>query len=469
MLTANSKEKIKTDKRKFIMALILLLTTNIIMGAVLTSLSKASLREQIDQRMLDIANTAAYQLNGDELRDLKAEDKGTDKYNRALEILRSFQENIQLDYIYGIRAENDGTFTFTIDPTVDDPGEFGSPIETTEALKNAANGTPDVDKQAYSDSWGRFYSAYSPVFDSDGRVAGIVGVDFDADWYDGKLNSNRAIAAILTIISLIIGVILSFYIMLQNRKRIRRTLMNLSELDEQTKKLDSLIMNSSIKKLDFLPNSESEVLKTLASGESGKGHSIHDEYDEISTSIEGVYYKLNKYLNYIDREVYTDNMTGASNKAAYRRRVNSIGEKIKNGNAEFAIAYFDINEITSIYANFGYEAGDMVMYETAKILNEIFDRENVFHITGDEFIIILEGKACNDIESKISLFNEGLNKYNSEHENQNRISVGKGYVIYDKEKYSDYRRTFIVAKKRCDEDKAEYFKKKTEPSDATIR
>lgn len=91
---SSSEKRIRTSKRNFILALILLLITNILMGVTLMILSRISLRQQIDQRMLDIANTAAYQLDGDALKDLKAEDKGTDDYEKALAILRAFQQNI---------------------------------------------------------------------------------------------------------------------------------------------------------------------------------------------------------------------------------------------------------------------------------------------------------------------------------------------------------------------------------------
>ena len=170
-------ERIKTSKRNFILALALLLLTNILMGVVLMSMAKQSLREQMEQRMLDVANTAAAQLNGDDMESLTAADKGTEKYKRAYAVLSSFQENIQLDYIYAAK-EQDGSFIFTIDPDVEDPGEFGEKIVVTPAMRSAARGYASVDKKAHSDEWGRFYSAYSPIRDSEGNVVGIVGVDF---------------------------------------------------------------------------------------------------------------------------------------------------------------------------------------------------------------------------------------------------------------------------------------------------
>ena len=131
---------VKTSMRNFILALVLLLTTNILMGVILVKISKNSLRTQIEARMLDVSNTAAAQIDGEVIKHIKAEHKNSADYNRTLDILRSFQDNIELDYIYGINPEPDGTFTFTIDPDREDPAEFGESIETTEALLNAAKG-----------------------------------------------------------------------------------------------------------------------------------------------------------------------------------------------------------------------------------------------------------------------------------------------------------------------------------------
>ena len=99
---SKSDNRIRTSKRNFLIALTLLLVTNVLTSITLMTMAKRSLREQIEQRMLDITNTAASQINGDVLRELKAEDKGTENYERILDILRVYQDNIKLDYIYGI-------------------------------------------------------------------------------------------------------------------------------------------------------------------------------------------------------------------------------------------------------------------------------------------------------------------------------------------------------------------------------
>lgn len=453
-------KKARSSKRNFILALILLLLTNTLMGVILMTFSKKALREQIDQRMLDIANTAAYQLNGDELKNLTAEDEDTEEYQRALETLRSFQDNIDLDYIYGIKAMDDGTFTFTIDPAVDDPGEFGSPIKTTDALKNAAGGTPDVDKKPYSDEWGRFYSAYSPVFDSDNNVVGIVGVDFNAKWLEGKVNSHKAAAVIITMLALTIGIVLSFIILSQNRRRFSEMLKKLGVLDKEAQKLNDIIMKSSIKKLDLLPDSKSELLKTLASGEENK-QSHPDEYSKIYTSIDSVCAKLGKYLKYVESEVDTDPTTGVRNKVSYKAEIKKLDETISEGKGDFAVAFFDINSIKEVFIHEGFEAGDVMLFECAQLLRKVFGKNCVYHVTGDEFIILAEDKKGFEIEEDFAKFDEEIKNYNSDKEGRHKLSVAKGAAVYNAEKHSSYRKVFIEAKAECDKDKAAYYKRNT--------
>ena len=124
----------------------------------------------------------------------------------------NYVDNIELEYIYCVKDRGDGTFIFTIDPTVDDPGVYGEEIVSTEALLQASKGIAAVDDVPYVDKWGRFYSAYSPVFDSDGNVAGIVAVDFSADWYDRQISNLVRITAIVIIVAFCISVAIIIFI-----------------------------------------------------------------------------------------------------------------------------------------------------------------------------------------------------------------------------------------------------------------
>ena len=97
---SNLQKRMKTGKINFIMALVLLLATIIVMGVVLMTMSKNALREQVEGRMLDVSNSAAAQLNGDELKTISPLEREREEYQRAYNILHNYKDNIKLEYIY---------------------------------------------------------------------------------------------------------------------------------------------------------------------------------------------------------------------------------------------------------------------------------------------------------------------------------------------------------------------------------
>ncbi|MBO4889593.1 MAG: response regulator [Lachnospiraceae bacterium] len=186
----------------------------ILSSGLICVVSIASARNAITsstrQRMIDIANCASGSVNGDVLKRLTKDDKDTAGYRSIYNSLAVFRDNIESEYVYGIKEEDDGRFTFTVDPAIDDPGEFGEEVVRTDALVKASKGITAVDEQPYSDKWGSFYSAYSPVFDSDGNVAGIIGVDFSLEWYESQLKEQTRESIImyvfiLTFVLFIVG------------------------------------------------------------------------------------------------------------------------------------------------------------------------------------------------------------------------------------------------------------------------
>ncbi len=192
---------------------VLIIGANVMLGVVLADHSRTSLKMLIDNRMLDIAKSAADLLDGDDLRDLKAEDKGTEAYQRIYDTLAVFQKNIDLKFIYCVRAVGNDQFIFTVDPSPTEASEFGETVVWTNALHTAGTGTPMADEKAYTDSYGRFYSAYCPVFDSSGGVAGIVGVDFDADWYEEQIAVQRRAITVCILFSILMCLSLMWVVM----------------------------------------------------------------------------------------------------------------------------------------------------------------------------------------------------------------------------------------------------------------
>lgn len=203
-----NRKKMRLRTKAVLLMAAFLLVTNLTLGLVLSYQARNSTIELLNERMLDNVNTAAAMLDGDALKDLTAEDKGSPEYQAAYDVLACFLENIDLYDIYTINDTGNKTFAFGIDPDPVKPGEFGEPFVYTDALYAASQGTASVDKEPYEDEWGRFYSAYTPVFDSEGKVATVVAADFTADWYDAQINKTQKTVFLGCFFFLIIGIIM---------------------------------------------------------------------------------------------------------------------------------------------------------------------------------------------------------------------------------------------------------------------
>lgn len=213
-----------------------------LLGFILANHSKMALKELIDNRMLDITNTAARLINGDDLRDLSANDEGTAPYKKISDTLAAFHSDADLKYIYCIRDIGGKRFVFTVDPTIEDPGKFGDPIAYTDALYMASTGTAATDDEAYSDGWGRFYSAYSPVFDSSGHVAGIVAADFSADWYEKQIASQRHSIEIFILFSVLICLVL-MWMLAKRTHALEKTLYAADTLNKQLSSISNIYVS----------------------------------------------------------------------------------------------------------------------------------------------------------------------------------------------------------------------------------
>ena len=221
---------------------IFLLVMNIALGAALIRQSRSSLKELIDNQMLGIVNSAAAMMDGDALERITEESVGSEEYDKLYKSLSVFQNNTGLKFIYAVREAEDGSFILTIDPATEETGEYGLKLMETEALRTAGRGTPAVDNEPYKDKFGEFYSAYSPVFNSSGKVAGIIATDFEVEWYENQLNRNTKTVFLACILFLAIGIVVVVLLTGQYSKELQSVGKSVNEMEEE---LDALTHETS--------------------------------------------------------------------------------------------------------------------------------------------------------------------------------------------------------------------------------
>ena len=135
----------------------IILISSILFCTVSIYRARVGIRKAIQQRMLDIANCASGSVNGDVLGGLTEDTVGSAEYNDVYNTLAVFRDNVELEYVYCIKAAGEADFIFTMDLDLLTPASYGDSVEYTEALASAGRGVAAVDETPYTDQWGEFY------------------------------------------------------------------------------------------------------------------------------------------------------------------------------------------------------------------------------------------------------------------------------------------------------------------------
>ncbi len=427
-------------KEYMIITAAFLLILNLTLGIVLTKQSSNAMKDLIKGRMLDVSNTAASMIDGDVLKNLKAEDVDTAGYQKILDTLTYYQDNIDLKYIYCIRDMGNKTFIFTADPTVEDPAAFGDLVVYTDALYRASLGQASVDEEPYTDAWGRFYSAYSPVYDSQGGVAGIVAVDFSAEWYERQVSDQIRTIVIITFLSLSFGLVIILMIASRSRKRYRSLMDELNRLSGGIETLANELSDGT--ELDGAELLHSDIDPATSST---------DEVTAIGDKIRTLQKYMSIQIDSVRSKAYKDGLTGLENRNAYTEYIDLLNGQIENRTADFSVAMFDINGLKTINDQKGHDSGDEEIIKAADLLKKAFPGERIYRIGGDEFVVITgysgekAEKAMNDCERLISenpgedqksIMSFGFAEFNAESDRTYQDTFNRAdMVMYEQKKH----------------------------------
>ena len=422
---------------------VVLLLTNIFLGLVLMLQSVNTLQRLVRQNMLNISKTAAGIVDGDVLENLTEKDVGGPAFNGILSDLRIFQDNVDIEYIYAVRQTGEDEFVFTVDADPGDPADFGENVLVTYALREAAKGTATVDSEPAQDEWGNFYSSYSPVYDSEGKIAGIIGVDFSTEWYDRQIREHMVSFVVILIMSVLIGGFVVVYFTGKLRKRIRDLNSELSMLSKDVDELTEEITSNAI----YREGMEAYDL-TTGGDLQNKDAVYEDEIETLNRKLQSMHSEMKHYLDYMHVKAYQDALTGVGNTAAYQEKQQKIDGRIGAGpEAGFVtVAVFDINDLKKINDQYGHVAGDRIIQGAASAVADVFGIPQTFRIGGDEFAAVVldiseeDMAAClGQVEERVSLFNE---KRKGE---GGVLSISMGTASYDPGLDASFRELFVRA------------------------
>lgn len=201
-------------------------------GAVLLSivavpqwLSRQARLEVLRSHVGQVARLAASTIDGDQHRRLLDEAGYTDgRYQQTLAPLVRFHSAYpELYYVYTM-TERAGEAYFVLDTAQ------STDLKTAHALKASAYLEHFVLKPEYASDWlqqiaagrtwvtpafqrddyGYFLSGHAPIYDSQGRYSGFVGVDFDTDYYRAQEQHFKWIGLGSVLAAIVMSLLLAY-------------------------------------------------------------------------------------------------------------------------------------------------------------------------------------------------------------------------------------------------------------------
>jgi signal transduction histidine kinase len=144
------------------------------------------LEHNIAQRLLETSKRAAAMITAEELDAYRTvQDMELPSYKELRAKLRDLAIDADVLYIYYIRVENGDMLQFIVDNDFDPETRVGLdtepiPEHLTPGAGPALQGVASSSRLGeYTDGWDGLLSAYAPIFDRDGKVTALCGVDIN--------------------------------------------------------------------------------------------------------------------------------------------------------------------------------------------------------------------------------------------------------------------------------------------------
>ncbi len=394
----------------------------------------------------DLLNYVARSIDGDDLLQCMKTGVKSEKYNDLQKLTNDLKEthNIQFLYIIQPISENPPDNMMDVLAAYTQAGKEAG----TDGLTDLGNYTgdfyppevarfylarmdhdPKVSFFPNDTEFGNIYTAIRPIFDSKGEPIAVLCADVLIDEIDaGRYRYIKMSVLVALIAGAVLSLIMSYWLRIRVAnpiQRISKSASNFAEKCRGSRDLDVMSFDDP----DIHTNDEIEDLANALSSMCNDMKSYTEELiladREMGT--------LKKKIEKMDHMAYTDNLTGAGNKAAYEKQITHIDWDILAGEANFAIVMVDLNYLKRINDNFGHDRGNLYIKNLYSVLNEVFQEDMIFRIGGDEFVIILRGHRVEKAHALVSDVRQTMIRFmrDSNLDPWDRVSAAVGLCVYD--------------------------------------
>lgn len=359
----------------------------------------------------------------DEFLELGHKAQGYNEVERNFYRIRASNSDIKYIYVYKIMP--DGCHVvFDLDTAEFDGSEPGSIQDFDESFKSRLPdllaGRP-IEPIVTNDTYGYLLTIYKPVYNSVGKCVCYAGIDFSMEEI---VTYGRTFIA--KVVALFAGALIFVFVLgltfIENNIILPVNTMafcakNFAYNSEEAREQNiERIKSLNIKTNDEIENLYSAFLKTTED-------SMHYFNNLRKAKIE---------VAVMEELAHKDALTGIKNKTAYSETVSKLDHKILAGNAEFCIIMIDVNYLKKVNDTYGHERGNEYLINACELTCEVFGRENVYRVGGDEFVVILDGDKVSTCEVNVVRLRAMIEKFRADEklEPWEKVSAAVGVAYY---------------------------------------
>jgi len=173
--------------------------------------------------------------------------------------------------------------------------------------------------------------------------------------------------------------------------------------------------------------------RTGMSDDGGELSLIGASFDEMTQALQDRDNDLQLVLKQLNEQVITDPLTGLNNRRYLMGFLHREFERARRSASTVAAIMLDIDHFKRINDEFGHAAGDLVLTELARLLNQsIRGSDMVCRYGGEEFLLILPGATLDGARLRAEQIRRLINNQNMKFNGQplGLITVSLGVALF---------------------------------------
>jgi len=149
----------------------------------------------------------------------------------------------------------------------------------------------------------------------------------------------------------------------------------------------------------------------------------NDEIGVLTETMQSMTGSLKELVGGLHKNAYQDAMTGVGNKRGYAE----LGAKLNETGESFTVVMFDINNLKRVNDIYGHDKGDFYIKRNVDLIKKVFEGEQIFRIGGDEFIVIVTGSGMALVGDRMKEMDAAMERNNASVLHiWERINIAKG-------------------------------------------